>query len=141
MEDRFGNIWHAWHDYLVVWTRDRAPKLLFILVVAFILARILDATTRRVVLWSERRSAGSALRAQQVRTLATVVRSAGVVLIVFLAAMSALKDAFNFNIEPLLASAGIAGLAVGFGAQTLVKDVINGFFILAENQFEIGDTI
>jgi moderate conductance mechanosensitive channel len=141
MEDRFGNIWHAWHNYLVDWTRDRAPKLIFILVVAFILVRILGATTSRVVRWSERRTASSALRAQQVRTLAAVVRSAGVVLIVFLAAMSVLKDAFNFNIEPLLASAGIVGIAIGFGAQTLVKDVINGFFILAENQFEIGDTI
>src|ERR1700741_3606241 len=99
MEDRFGNIWHSLHNYLVDWTRDRAPKLIFILVVAFILVRILGATTSRVVLWSERRTAGSAVRAQQVRTLAAVVRSAGVVLIVFLAAMSVLKDAFNFNIE------------------------------------------
>ena len=40
-----------------------------------------------------------------------------------------------------MASAGIAGLAIGFGAQTLVKDVINGFFILVENQFDIGDTV
>jgi small conductance mechanosensitive channel len=62
-------------------------------------------------------------------------------LIVFFAGMSALKDAFNINIEPLLASAGIAGLAIGFGAQTLVKDVINGFFILVENQYQVGDTI
>jgi moderate conductance mechanosensitive channel len=60
---------------------------------------------------------------------------------VFFTGMSALKDAFNINIEPLLASAGIAGLAIGFGAQTLVKDVINGFFILVENQFEVGETI
>ena len=47
----------------------------------------------------------------------------------------------NINIGPLVASAGIVGLAIGFGAQTLVKDVINGFFILMENQFDVGDTI
>jgi small conductance mechanosensitive channel len=76
-----------------------------------------------------------------VRTLVEVVHSAGVLLILFFAGMSVLKDAFNINIEPLLASAGIAGLAIGFGAQTLVKDVINGFFILVENQFQVGDTI
>ena len=52
--------------------------------------------------------------------------------------MFVLKDVFYINIEPLLASAGIAGLAIGFGAQTLVKDVINGFFILVEDQFEVG---
>jgi small conductance mechanosensitive channel len=55
--------------------------------------------------------------------------------------MFVLKEGFRIDIEPLLASAGIAGLAIGFGAQTLVKDVINGFFILVENQFEVGDTI
>jgi moderate conductance mechanosensitive channel len=80
------------------------------------------------------------VRAQQVKTVAGVIRSAGVFFILFFAFMQVL-DAFNFNIAPLLASAGIAGLAIGFGAQTLVKDVINGFFILAENQFEVGDTI
>jgi small conductance mechanosensitive channel len=65
----------------------------------------------------------------------------GVFLIVFFTLMAVLKDAFNINIEPLLASAGIAGLAIGFGAQALVKDVINGFFILIEDQFQVGDVI
>ena len=50
-------------------------------------------------------------------------------------------SALGINVAPLLASAGIAGLAIGFGAQTLVKDFINGFFILVENQYDIGDTI
>ena len=45
----------------------------------------------------------------------------------------------GLDIKPLLASAGIAGLAIGFGAQTLVKDVINGFFILLEDQYHLGD--
>jgi small conductance mechanosensitive channel len=70
-----------------------------------------------------------------------VVRSIGVFVIVFLTGMYVLKEGFRIDIGPLLASAGIAGLAIGFGAQTLVKDVINGFFILAENQYEIGETI
>jgi small conductance mechanosensitive channel len=48
---------------------------------------------------------------------------------------------FNFNLGPMLASAGIAGLAIGFGAQTLVHDFINGFFILLENQYDLGDVI
>ena len=47
----------------------------------------------------------------------------------------------GINMGPLLASAGIAGVAVGFGAQTLVHDFINGFFILVENQYDIGDII
>jgi small-conductance mechanosensitive channel len=47
----------------------------------------------------------------------------------------------GLNLGPMLASAGIAGLAIGFGAQTLVHDFINGFFILLENQYDIGDTV
>jgi moderate conductance mechanosensitive channel len=141
MEEKFSNIWHEWHNYLVAWTRDRAPKLVVILVLAFIFVRLLGLITRKLVALSEKRSAHGTIRAQQVRTITGVVRSVGVFLIVFFTGMSALKDAFNINIEPLLASAGIAGLAIGFGAQTLVKDVINGFFILIEDQFEVGDTI
>ncbi len=139
--EEFGKIWHEWHNDLVKWTRDRAPKLIVILIVAFIFVRLLGIITRKVVAFSEKRSPDAAARAQQVRTLAGVVHSTGVVLIVFFAGMWALEDAFNINIGPLLASAGIAGLAIGFGAQTLVKDVINGFFILVENQFQVGDTI
>lgn len=141
MEEKFGNIWHYWHDYLVSWTRDRAPKLLVILVLAFIFVRLLDLITRKLVALSEKGPARGAVRTQQVRTVTGVIRSVGVFLIVFFTGMFVLKDAFNINIEPLLASAGIAGLAIGFGAQTLVKDVINGFFILVENQFEVGETI
>ncbi|HWG87212.1 MAG TPA: mechanosensitive ion channel family protein [Candidatus Acidoferrales bacterium] len=140
MEEHFSTIWQQWHNYLVEWTRDKAPKLAVILVLAFIFVRLLGIITNKVVALAEKTSNRGALRAQQVKTVAGVIHSAGVFLIVFFAFMQVL-DAFNFNIAPLLASAGIAGLAIGFGAQTLVKDVINGFFILAENQFEVGDTI
>lgn len=140
MEERFGNIWQQWHNYLVEWVRDRAPKLVIILVLAFIFVRLLGIITRNVVALAERNSNRGTVRAQQVKTVAGVIHSAGVFFILFFAFMQVL-DAFNFNIAPLLASAGIVGLAIGFGAQTLVKDVINGFFILAENQFEVGETI
>src|ERR1700704_234835 len=141
MEERFSTIWHYWHNYLVAWTRDRAPKLLVILVMAFIFVRLLGLITRKLVALSERGPTHGPVRAQQVRTITGVIRSVGVFLIVFFTGMTLLKDVFLINIEPLLASAGIAGLAIGFGAQTLVKDVINGFFILVEDQFEVGDTI
>ena len=141
MEEKFGNILHEWQNYFVAWTRDRAPKLIVILLLAFVFVRVLGAITRRVVAFAERRAPDGLQRAQQVRTVAEVIRSGGVFLIVFFTLMAALKDGFNINIEPLLASAGIVGLAIGFGAQTLVKDVINGFFILVENQFQVGDVV
>ena len=82
----------------------------------------------------------SAVRAQQLRTLSSIIYSVGVFIIAFLAVMQILTQ-LNIKVEPLLASAGIAGLAIGFGAQTLVKDFINGFFVLVENQYDIGDTV
>ncbi|HZS28546.1 MAG TPA: mechanosensitive ion channel family protein [Candidatus Angelobacter sp.] len=141
MEEHFSNVWHSWHNYMVAWTRDKAPKLLVILVLAFIFVRLLGLITRKLVALSERSSAHGTVRAQQVRTITGVIRSVGVFLIVFFTGITILNDAFSIDIRPLLASAGIAGLAIGFGAQTLVKDVINGFFILVEDQFEVGDTI
>ncbi len=81
-----------------------------------------------------------AVRVQQVQTLAGVTNSIGVFIIVFVAGLELLQE-LNINLAPLLASAGIAGLAIGFGAQTLVKDVINGFFILLENQYDVGDVV
>lgn len=61
--------------------------------------------------------------------------------LVYFSAMIAILSAVNINIGGLLAGAGIAGLAIGFGAQSLVKDVITGFFIILEDQFGVGDYI
>ena len=140
MDKHFSNIWPHWHNRLVDWTQDTAPKIAVILIVAFIFVRLLNTISRRAIALAEKRAQG-AVRAQQVRTIASVIRSVGVFLIVFVTGMNVLNDGFGVDIKPLLASAGIAGLAIGFGAQTLVKDVINGFFILVENQFDIGDTV
>ena len=140
MEERFGHLWQYWHDDLVRFARYTIPQLLAILIIAFILIRILEVVTRKIVELSKRGKPHGAIRAQQISTVVGVIHSFGVFVIVLLTIMQALQ-VFRIDIAPLLASAGIAGLAIGFGAQTLVKDVINGFFILVENQFEVGDTI
>src|SRR5947209_11416003 len=140
MEDKFTNLWQDWHQDLIRFARYDVPKLLAILLLAFILIRLLSIITRKLVEISKRSSTGGAVRAQQISTVVGVIRSFGVFLITLVAIIQVLQ-VFNINIAPLLASAGIAGLAIGFGAQTLVKDVINGFFILAENQFEVGESI
>src|SRR5438128_4189890 len=72
--------------------------------------------------------------------MASVITRVAVFVIVFWAVLQALS-LFGLNLGPLLASAGIEGLAIGFGAQTLVHDFINGFFILLENQYDIGDVV
>jgi small conductance mechanosensitive channel len=79
------------------------------------------------------------LRERRGQTISQLLRSVGRVVVISIA----LLLTFNvfIDIGPILAGAGILGLAVSFGAQSLVKDVISGFFILFENQFAIGDVI
>jgi small conductance mechanosensitive channel len=129
-----------WGDDAFDFLRTKAPRIIGILIVSFILLRLLKMVSRRLSELSNRQGLPSAVRAQQLRTLASIIYSVGAFVILFLAAMQVLSQV-NINVGPLLASAGLVGLAVGFGAQTLVKDFINGFFILVENQYDIGDTI
>jgi small-conductance mechanosensitive channel len=79
-------------------------------------------------------------RRQQALTLVEVV-GWGIAVVIIGATVLMLLSDFGVNITPLLASAGVAGLAVGLGAQTLIKDLIGGFFVLVENQYAVGDTI
>jgi small-conductance mechanosensitive channel len=130
---------HAWREDSISFLHHEMPKLVLVLLGAFVLVRVLRVVTGKIADLREPRFA-QGLRAQQVRTLAGVINSVGVFVILFVAGLQALS-LLGLNLGPLLASAGIAGLAIGFGAQTLVKDWINGFFILFEDQFNIGDTI
>ncbi|WP_331633167.1 mechanosensitive ion channel family protein [Actinomycetospora sp.] len=83
---------------------------------------------------------GSARRAQRARTVGSVLRSAATILIFGTAFMMVLSR-FGVNLAPVLASAGVLGLAVGFGAQNLVKDFISGIFMLLEDQYGVGDHV
>jgi small conductance mechanosensitive channel len=77
---------------------------------------------------------------RRAETLGSVLTNAARVLVVAFFLLMTLQE-FGVNIGPLVAGAGVAGVALGFGAQSLVKDVISGFFFLMENQFGVGDII
>jgi small-conductance mechanosensitive channel len=79
-------------------------------------------------------------RQQQVVTLTYAIRW-GVNVVIVVTAVLALLSTFGVNITPLLASAGVAGLALSLGAQSLIKDFIGGLLILIENQYSVGDAI
>jgi small-conductance mechanosensitive channel len=128
-----------WRDDFIRFLHQDAPKILFLILMAFVVIRIFRAIVGKMASLQEKRLP-SGIRAQQVRTLAAVINSVGLFLVVFVSALMILGT-LGLNLGPLLASAGIVGLAIGFGAQTLVKDVINGFFILLENQYDVGDTV
>jgi moderate conductance mechanosensitive channel len=138
--NRMFEVLNDWGNDAFDFLRYQAPKIVAVLVVAFVLSRLLKLLAQRLSQLGHRQGLPSAVRSQQLRTISSVVYSIGLFIILFIAAMQVLA-LLGVNMGPLLASAGVAGLAIGFGAQTLVKDFINGFFILAENQYDIGDTI
>ncbi len=131
---------NSWGDDAFDFVRHQVPRIVGVLIIAFILSRLLKAISRRLGKLSSSGELPSAMRAQQLRTLSSVIHSVGLFIIVFVAALQVLP-LVGINMGPLLASAGIAGVAVGFGAQTLVHDFINGFFLLVENQYDIGDVV
>ncbi len=78
--------------------------------------------------------------AQRTSTLTQILGSTVKTVVLFAGTLMALTEV-GINVTPILASAGVVGLAVGFGAQSLVKDVVSGFFILLEDQYGIGDSV
>ncbi|HTJ87244.1 MAG TPA: mechanosensitive ion channel family protein [Terriglobales bacterium] len=130
---------HDWRQDTIEFLRHDVPKIVLILVGAYILIRVLRAIANKST-DLQIRKLPPGVRVQQVRTVAGVLTSVGVFVISFVALLMVLGQ-LGLNLGPMLASAGIAGLAIGFGAQTLVHDFINGFFILLENQYDIGDTV
>ena len=118
----------------------RALRVLIIVALAFLIARLLKSFTTRLVQSAKSPTRVAQMREQQTRTMAALLYSVGVGLIVAIAILTALPE-FGFNVSPVEAAAAVASLALGFGAQNLVKDLINGFFIVFEDQFVIGDLI
>jgi len=129
----------GWREDAMAFVRHKLLGIILLIVCAYILTRLLRAFARKTG-ESYMRRLPSGIRVQQARTLVSVLISGGVVVIWFVAVLQAMRLA-GLDLGPVLASAGIAGVAIGFGAQTLVKDFINGFFILFENQYDIGDTV
>jgi moderate conductance mechanosensitive channel len=142
----------------VDWLIGRPLEALLILLLAWVAARIVRRTIRRAILRvvaADRAAAARALekvvpvtgvsvedprRLSRATSIATVVSSTASVAIWVVAVLLALGQ-LGIDLAPLLAGAGIAGIAIGFGAQNLVKDCITGLFMLLEDQYGIGDVV
>jgi small-conductance mechanosensitive channel len=121
----------------------RAIHIVFILVLAYIVYKTIDSGLNRLrMIIPSDDLMGHARMKQRTETLRSVVRSVSKAIIILLVILQIGSElGFLASLAPLLATAGIGGLAVGFGAQSLVKDVISGFFILLEDQFGVGDVV
>jgi small-conductance mechanosensitive channel len=125
------------------WTEimsTRGLRLFFIAALAFLLTRLLKALTNRLIRLAGSQSRPAQMREQQTRAMAALLYSSGMMLIILTAILVALPE-FGFDVTPLAAAAGLASLAIGFGGQYLVRDLINGFLIVFEDQYVVGDRI
>jgi small conductance mechanosensitive channel len=114
--------------------------LLGIFVIALLLNRVLRVVTNLLIKPTASQSRAEQLREQQTRTLAGVIYGAASKVVWVIAILTAL-DIVGINPTPALTLVGLAGIAIGFGAQTLVRDVITGFYIVLEDQYVLGDTV
>ena len=123
----------------LTWSLRGGLRILFIGLFAFVLLRALRSGVRR---FEKRLAAARDPRglehAKRGRTLGELLQNLVSVAIVAIASLMVLQE-LGVNIMPILTGAGIMGLAIGFGAQTLVKDVISGFFLILEDQIRVGD--
>jgi small-conductance mechanosensitive channel len=137
-------------------TLSKPIRIVVVLLAAWILVRITRVLTRRLV----RHLSGSveklasmravsfvdtgpmpqARRTQRAETIGAVVRSV-VSIVIWSIAVLTILETLGINLGPLIAGAGIAGIALGFGAQSLVKDFLSGMFMLMEDQYGVGDVI
>lgn len=118
---------------------DRPVRILFILVMSGIALR----TIQRIIPHLRETIAarqGNREDGQRIRTLSRVIRYTLTVTVTIVSGLLILGE-FGISVTPILGAAGVVGIAVGFGAQSLVKDYFNGFFLLLENQIRIGDVV
>jgi small conductance mechanosensitive channel len=124
---------------LKVWLLGSGLRILIVLTLAYLLLSATSVVVSRLDRYlGTARTAPAPERAKRARTLSDLVGNVFRAAVVALAAITILGD-MGVNTGPILAGAGILGLAIGFGAQTLVKDVISGFFLILEDQVRIGD--
>ncbi len=129
--------WEAmeWEQLILAWTE----RLLTILII-FIIARLLQKAGNRVIDEYFKKKTADPPKEKKAHTLQPLIKQIWRYLVAFVALLIIL-DQLGVQLAPLLATAGVAGIAIGFGAQRLVRDIITGFLLLMEDQYAVGDMI
>src|SRR5580698_6160794 len=128
-----------WHNDIIFFLQNKLPKIVIVLLVVFVLQRIVLFFVKKM-----RTSADHQVhnfhRAAQLRTMASILRATSYGVLAFIALIQ-LLNIFDIPYQPILASAGIVGVGVGLGAQSIFKDMLNGIFILVEDQYNVGEIV
>ncbi|HLL61055.1 MAG TPA: mechanosensitive ion channel domain-containing protein [Candidatus Nitrosocosmicus sp.] len=118
---------------------EKIIKVLITVLIGLVLILITKKSLNAFFDGIQQRSTLSSYK-KRIGTFCSLFENIAVSIIVVLIGLIIAKD-LGFDITPILTGAGILGLAISFGSQTLVKDIIAGFFIISENQYNVGDTI
>jgi len=139
------NAWESFVARLLIIGVNAAQGLIriaLIVAVAYIVMKLMRAGFNRLETWliraTDRTESASGAASKRIKTLAGVLWTISCVFLWFIVALTSLSQ-IGVNIGPILAGAGVVGLAVGFGAQHLVRDLVSGFFLILENQIRVGD--
>lgn len=121
---------------------NTGPKILLTILVFFVVIKLLNLAVKRFQAYMTKKSErnGDSERSKRVVTLSGILRST-LTVATYVTFTMILLSQLGINIAPLIAGVGIIGLAIGFGSQELVRDVITGFFMILENQIRVGDLV
>lgn len=134
--------WEELLLYALEWFISVVPKLVLTLILFYISSRLIRLLLNRFQkrLYNRYDKKGNNEKTKRITTLTELLKSSLQIALYIIFTLIILGE-LGFNIGPLLAGAGILGIAVGFGSQELVRDVISGFFIILENQIRVGDVV
>jgi small-conductance mechanosensitive channel len=128
----------TWQNEIISIIQNKLPKFLVILLILFILHRLVLYFVTRLRRLADHQT--SFHRAAQLRTTAAIVRATSYTVFGFILFLQVL-NLLGIPYQPLLASAGILGIAIGLGAQSIFKDMLNGVLILVEDQYNVGEVV
>jgi len=136
------DIWELDSAAITGWLGEHGWRIALIIVLSLLIVILVGELIPRVVVTAISRRAGESDEEIHKRsaTLSRVLVGAGQVAILLIAVFMLLSE-LKINIAPILAGVGVAGIAIGFGAQSLVKDIVAGLFIILENQYRVGDVV
>jgi small conductance mechanosensitive channel len=130
---------HAWKNDIISIIQNKLPRVLAILLIVFVLHRLVLFFVKRLRRLADHQ-VGNFHRAAQLRTMAAIIRATSYSIFGFIVFLQVL-NLLGIPYQPILASAGILGVAIGLGAQSIFKDMINGILILVEDQYNVGEVV
>ena len=129
-----------WQHNLILLIQNKLPKFAAVLLIVFVLHRSVLYFVKRLRSRADHQAHVNFHRAAQLRTMASTIRATSYGIFGFIVFLQIL-NLFNIPYQPILASAGILGVAIGLGAQSIFKDMINGVLILVEDQYNVGEVV